>query len=106
MSITKKHHIWCEIGLDKFIIKNNKDLSKLLIKCLNSHYKRQIYQSVAQKIDENMYVTRNWFQKETPLSAYHMLLLMREYDFIKEIIEELLDNEEYRYNHINRASKH
>lgn len=92
MSITKKHQIWCEIGIDKIIIKNNKDLSKLLIKCLNAHYKRQIYQSVAQKIDENMYVTRNWFQKKTPISAYHLILLMREYDFIQDMVNEMVRN--------------
>ena len=78
MSITKKHQIWCEIGIDKIIIKNNKDLSKLLIKCLNAHYKRQIYQSVAQKIDENMYVIRNLFQKKKPIMSYHLIILIWE----------------------------
>ena len=27
MSNSKKHQIWCEIGVDKFIIENNKDLT-------------------------------------------------------------------------------
>lgn len=92
MSNSKKHQIWCEIGIDKFIIHNNKELSQLIIQCLRSHHKRQIYQNVAQNIDENMYMTRNWFQKSCPVSAYHLLLLMREYDFIKDIVEEMLRN--------------
>lgn len=94
MSNSKKHQIWCEIGVDKFIIENNKDITKLLIKCLSAHYKRQIYQNVALKIDASLYLTRNWFQKGTPISAYHLLLLMREYDFIKEIVDEMVTQRE------------
>ena len=92
ISAIKQHQIWYEISVDKVIIENNKDLSKLLIKCLNAHYKRQIYQSLAQKIDENMYITRNWFQKKTPISAYHLILLMREYDFIRDMVDEMIKN--------------
>lgn len=91
MSNCKKHQMWCEIGIDKIIINNNKDLSKLLIECLSHYYKRQIYQSVAQRLDESMFLTRNWFQRGTAINAYHMILLMRNYDFIRDIIYEMVE---------------
>ena len=37
-----------------------------------------------------MYITHNWFQKKTPISAYHLILLMREYDFIQNMVNEMI----------------
>ena len=92
MSNEEKHQLWCYFGIEKFVIGNNEELSALLTKLLRHHHKRQIYKYVAHNLDINMYVSRNWFQKNTGISAYHLILLMREYDFIKEIVDEMLNN--------------
>ena len=102
MSNEEKHQIWCYFGVEKFIIDNNEELSALLTKLLRHHHKRQIYKYVAHNLDINMYVSRNWFQKNTGItfifvtgiSAYHLILLMREYDFIKEIVDEMVTQRE------------
>ena len=94
MSNEEKHQIWCYFGVEKFIIENNEELSALLTKLLRHHHKRQIYKYVAHNLDINMYVSRNWFQKNTGISAYHLILLMREYDFIKEIVDEMVTQRE------------
>lgn len=92
MSNRRKHQIWCYFGVNKFIIEDNNDLSQFLTKCLRHHHKRQIYKYVAHNLDINMYVTRNWFQKNTVISAYHLILLMKKYDFIRDMVDEMIKN--------------
>lgn len=92
LSNTQKHTIVCKIEVDNDEIQGNINLSKEITEHLSSYYKRHIYKSVSHKVGINQYRVRSWFQRGSVINAYDLILLMKHYEFVKEIVERMLEN--------------
>lgn len=71
---------------------NNGDLTRYIVKLLR---KRKITTKQAAR-DLNIPVerARNWYYKDTGVTALDLLRLMQKYEFVREAIEEALQIEE------------
>lgn len=83
MSNAKLHQKWCKMKQAKIVFQNNKELSNFVLEHLKKHYQSNVYKKVSSDLELNLYNVRNWFQKDTGLSAFEFLRIMDNYYFIR-----------------------
>lgn len=72
---------------------NNSDLTRYIVKLLR---KRKITtKQVARDLNIAVERARNWYYKDTGMTALDLLRMMRKYEFVREAIEGSLPFESY-----------
>ncbi|AJY69632.1 hypothetical protein RW64_08440 [Geobacter sulfurreducens] len=71
---------------------NNGDLTRYIVKLLR---KRKInIKQVASDLNICVHRAHNWYYKDIGMTALDLLMLMQEYEFVREAVEEALSLEE------------
>lgn len=86
MSNTNLHQKWYKIKLEKSVYEDNQELSTAVLFHLKKRYKSNTCKRIAQDLDLNLYNVRNWFYKNTGLTAFELLRIMDKYRFIRHLL--------------------
>ncbi len=71
---------------------NNGDLTRYIVKLLR---KRKITtKQVARDLNIPVERARNWYYKDTGMTALDLLRMMKGYEFVRQAVEESLQNED------------
>lgn len=84
MSNAKRHQFWCKTNNETVKIESNNDLSGYLVKLLKQRYPENACKLIARDLDVSYYLVRNWLQRGINLDAYHLLILLKRYDFVRK----------------------
>jgi len=86
MSNIKKHQKWCKNKLEVVVFSDNKEFSQILLEQLRSYYESNVSKHVAHDLNISLYTVRNWFYKSTGLKAYDLLLLLDNYECVRDLL--------------------
>lgn len=86
MSNAKLHQKWYKTKTTASVYKDSKELSKDVIFHLKEHYKSNTYKIIATELNLNLHNVRNWYYKNTGLTAFELLKIMDNCCFIRRLL--------------------
>lgn len=86
MSNAKLHQKWYKTKTTASVYKDNKELSKDVVFHLKEHYKSNTYKIIATELNLNLHNVRNWYYKNTGLTAFELLKIMDNCCFIRRLL--------------------
>lgn len=86
MSNTNRHQNLLSGDGDSIDIKNNKELTEIVLKLLYHECPKNTYKSVANTLNVSLYIVRHWFQGNSNISAFYLYEMIIYYKSVRELL--------------------